>query len=60
MHFISREFSNWKLVTTVFRQHEVSNCHKEAVEKIVTLPTTTSEIGEIISKAHAQEIVKFY
>lgn len=53
--FISRGFSNWKLATSVFRQHEVTKCHKEAVERIVTLPETTSDIGEMLSKAHAQE-----
>jgi len=53
--FISRGFSNWKLATSVFRQHEVTNCHKEAVEKIVTLPATTSDIGEMLCKAHSQE-----
>ena len=52
---ISRGFSNWKLATSVFRQHEVARCHKEAIEKIITLPATTSDIGEILSKAHAQE-----
>jgi len=53
--FISRGFSNWKLVTNVFRQHGVTNCRKETVEKIVTLPAMTSDIGERFSKAHAQE-----
>ena len=53
--FISRGFSNWKLATSVFRQHELSNCHKEAVEKIITLPATTADVGEMLSKAHAQE-----
>ena len=53
--FISRGFSNWKLATSVFRQHELSNCHKEEVEKIITLPAITSDVGEMLSKAHAQE-----
>ena len=53
--FISRGFCNWKLATSVFRQHELRNCHKEAVEKIITLPATTSDVGEMLSKAHAQE-----
>ena len=53
--FISRGFSNWKLATSVFRQHEVTRCRKEAIERIVTLPATTSDIGEMLSKAHAQE-----
>ena len=53
--FILRGFQNWKLATSVFRQHELSNCHKEAVEKIITLPATTSDVGEMLSKAHGQE-----
>ena len=40
--FISRGFSNWKLATSVFRQHEVSNCHKEAVEDYYS---TRNDIG---------------
>ena len=31
-------------------------CHKEAVEKIVTLPATTGDVGELLSGVHAQEI----
>ena len=53
--FISMGFSNWKLATSVFQQHELSNCHKEAVEKIITLPATTSDGVEMLCKAHAQE-----
>ena len=53
--FFSRGFSNWKLAMSVFRQHELSNCHKKAVEKIITLPATTLGVGEMLSKAHAQE-----
>ena len=43
--FISRGFSNWKLAMSVFRQHE----------KIITLPATTSDVGKMLSRAHAQE-----
>ena len=53
--FISKGFSNWKLATSVFRHHEFSNCHKEAVEKIITLPTTTTDVVEMLCKAHVQE-----
>ena len=38
-----------------FRQHELSNCHEKAVEKIITLPATTLDVGEMLSKAHAKE-----
>ena len=34
-------------------------CHKEAVEKIVTLPaTTTRDVGELLSRMHAQEKIE--
>ena len=44
--FILRGFSNWKLATSVFRQHELDNCHKEAVEKIITLQAKAVDVGE--------------
>ena len=52
---ISKGFSNWKLATSVFRQHELSNCHKEAVEKIITLPATTLDVVQMLCKVHARE-----
>ena len=55
MHSFQGGSSNWKLATSVFRQHELSNCHKEAVQKIITLPATTLDVGEMLSKAHALE-----
>ena len=33
-------------------------CHKEAVEKIVTLPATTRDVGELLSRMHAQEKIE--
>ena len=44
-----------KLATTVFRQHELSACHKEAVERVITLPTATTDKGEALSATHARE-----
>ena len=32
-----------------FRQHEKSQCHKIAVEKLFTLPATTRDVGEMLS-----------
>ena len=32
-----------------FRQHEKSVCHKLAVEKVITLPATTPDVGEMLS-----------
>lgn len=53
--FVTRGFQNWKLATTVFRQHELSACHKEAVERVITLPAAMTDIGEALSMAHARE-----
>ena len=35
--FISIGFSNWKDVSVKLKAHESSNCHKEAVQKVLTL-----------------------
>ena len=53
--FVTRGFHNWKLATISFRQHEASASHKEAVERVFTLPATTTDIGEVLSTVHAQE-----
>ena len=52
---ISKGFFNWKDATIAFRAHEKSLCHKEAVEIVLTLPTTTKDVGELLSNAHAHE-----
>ena len=43
--FATRGFHNWKLATATFRQHELSTFHKEAVERVITLPAATTDIG---------------
>jgi len=48
-------FSNWKDAGRCFRQHEMSDCHREAIEKVVTLPKVTKDVGEMLSKAHTEE-----
>ncbi|KAH3738726.1 hypothetical protein DPMN_045367 [Dreissena polymorpha] len=53
--FISTGFSNWKDATVKFRKHQDSDCHKEAVERHVTLPKQTHDIGETLSAAHSEE-----
>ena len=42
---VTKGYSNWKDATVSFNKHEGSNCHREAVEVIVTLPATTVHIG---------------
>lgn len=53
--FVSTGFTNWKDACVKFRTHDSSNSHKEAVEKMVTLPSTTRDIGESLSAAHKME-----
>ena len=53
--FIQRGFQNWKDATVAFVAHEKSLCHKEAVEKVITLPTTTRDIAESLSSALAKQ-----
>lgn len=40
-----------------FSRHEASDCHKEAVEAMITLPKTTiaSNVAEMLSKSHTAE-----
>lgn len=52
---MTKGFSNWKDATVAFRQHEESACHKEAVEKMLTLPATTPNVGEMLSSTLAKE-----
>ena len=52
---ISTGFTNWKEATTRFVSHEASRCHKDAVLKMITLPATTHDIGESLSKQHSKE-----
>ena len=47
--FVTRGFSNWKDATMLFRKHEESGCHKDAMQVIVTIPKHTSDVGEMLS-----------
>ena len=53
--FISRGFKNWNDATRVFHCHELSSCHKEAIERVVTLPATTKHVGELLSSTLAED-----
>jgi len=52
---VTKGFCNWKNATVSFRNHETSACHAEAVEAIITLPSSTIGIGELLSKQHATQ-----
>ena len=53
--FISTGYSNWKDTTTKFAKHEGSRYHKDSVLKTVSLPATTSDVGEILYSQLAKE-----
>ena len=38
-----------------FSQHEISQCHREAVERSITIHTTTKDAGEHISSAREED-----
>ena len=52
---MSTGYSNWKNATLSFKRHESSACHREAVEMLITLPTTTSDIAEQLSLQHSKQ-----
>ena len=53
--FISRGFCNGKDATIVFKKHDHSKCHREALERTLTLPKSTKDIGETLSERHSNE-----
>ena len=53
--FISTGFSNWKDATAKFAKHEGSQCHKDSVLKVMTLPATFGDVGEMLSSQLAKE-----
>ena len=56
--FITKGYTNLKDATRKkagFSQHERSQCHREAVERGITLHATTKDVGEHISSAHEED-----
>ena len=48
----------WKDGTLGFKNHEKSATHKEAVEVLITTPSSYSDIGEQLSNVHAEQKIK--
>ncbi|XP_076343198.1 zinc finger MYM-type protein 1-like [Tachypleus tridentatus] len=48
-------FSNWKKAREKFRDHQMSQCHKMAVENVMVLPKTCSDIGEMLDMTLGEE-----
>ena len=53
--FTSNGFKNWKDATISFKNHEASASHKEALQVVMVIPATCSDVGEMLSREHAQE-----
>ena len=56
--FIFRGFTYWRESTSAFREHAASDCHSEAVEALVVLPSSTKDVGELHIAQHAVEKAK--
>lgn len=52
---MTRGFSNWKDGTVSFKKHERSACHCEAVEVVVTIPSSTQDVGMQLSQQFAKQ-----
>lgn len=52
---LSGGFSNWKDATRCFIKHETSSTHKTAVDAVVTVPRTCTDVGDMLSASHASE-----
>ena len=53
--FTSRGFSNWKDAKVFFTKHEQISCHKEAVDAVVTVPSSYKDCAEMLSSQHAKK-----
>ena len=53
--FVSKGFSNWKDANGKFAIHASSKCHKEAILKMVTLPSTKRDVAESLLTQHQRE-----
>ena len=53
--FVTRGYQNWKDATTALRKHISSSSHKQAVEQVVTIPSTHCDVGECFSTSLALE-----
>ena len=46
---MTRGFSNWKDATRSFKNHESSVAHRKAVDVMISIPTATRDVGEMLS-----------
>ena len=55
--FIINGFTSWKDGPRAFKKHQISDCHREAIETFVILPQCTQDVGELLSTEHEAEKV---
>ena len=53
--FIIRGYTYWKEATTTFKRHQNSDCHKKAMETIVSLPQQVQDVGELFSSSPQED-----
>ena len=49
--FISEGFSNWKKTLTRFKEHQLSDCHKLAIDCKMNFPTTCGNVLKMSNDA---------
>ena len=52
---VSKGFCNWKNATAQFQKHQESATHKQAVEVMIVLPSTTKDVSELLVTQLAKE-----
>ena len=53
--FTKTGYSQWKKALERFEKHQNSDSHHEAVDILVTTPSSTKDVSEMLSPIHAQE-----
>lgn len=53
--FSKSGFSNWKKAIEKFNKHERSLSHHQAVELVESIPSTTKNVGKMLSTTYAQQ-----
>ena len=53
--FTNTGFSNWKKAIEKFEKHQTSKSHREAIDLVIKIPSTTKDVGEMLNKSHAEQ-----
>ncbi len=53
--FSKTEFCNWKKALNKFDKHEQTMSHRVAIGVVVTIPSTTNNVGEMLSSSLADQ-----